>query len=93
MSILVAGGGGFIGSHLVKKLVETGEKGVVFDSQPISHSLQNLGGQVVGVKGDATQLADIRTIEVKMTVQAPAGRDKKVERTYTTRFRCRNLGL
>jgi type IV pilus assembly protein PilW len=36
---------------------------------------------------------DIRTIEVKMTVQAPAGRDKKVERTYTTRFRIRNVDL
>ena len=36
---------------------------------------------------------DIRTIEVKMTVQAPAGRDKKVERTYTTRFRIRNMDL
>jgi type IV pilus assembly protein PilW len=42
---------------------------------------------------NATQLADIRTIELSMTVQAPAGRDKKVERTYTTRFRVRNLDL
>ena len=42
---------------------------------------------------DAAQLAAIRTIEVSMTVQAPAGRDKPVERTYTTRFRVRNLDL
>jgi len=42
---------------------------------------------------DAAQLADIRTIKVSMTVQAPAGRDKKVERTYTTQFRVRNLDL
>lgn len=39
------------------------------------------------------QLTDIRTIELSMTVQAPAGRDKPVTRKYTTRFRCRNLGL
>lgn len=42
---------------------------------------------------DAAQLAAIRTIEVSLTVQAPAGRDKPVERTYTTRFRVRNLDL
>jgi prepilin-type N-terminal cleavage/methylation domain-containing protein len=42
---------------------------------------------------DAAQLEAIRTIEVSMTVQAPAGRDKPVERTYTTRFRVRNLDL
>jgi type IV pilus assembly protein PilW len=42
---------------------------------------------------DAAQLAAIRTIKVSMTVQAPAGRDKKVERTYTTQFRVRNLDL
>jgi type IV pilus assembly protein PilW len=36
---------------------------------------------------------DIRTIEVRMAVQAPAGRDKVVERTYATRFRIRNLDL
>jgi type IV pilus assembly protein PilW len=42
---------------------------------------------------DADQLAAIRTIKVSMTVQAPAGRDKRVERTYTTQFRVRNLDL
>ncbi len=39
------------------------------------------------------QLGDIRTIELSMTVQAPAGAGKAVTRKYTTRFRCRNLGL
>jgi type IV pilus assembly protein PilW len=42
---------------------------------------------------DAAQLAAIRTIRVSMTVNAPAGRDKKVGRTYTTQFRVRNLDL
>jgi prepilin-type N-terminal cleavage/methylation domain-containing protein len=42
---------------------------------------------------DAAQLAVLRTIKVSMTVQAPAGRDKPVERTYTTQFRIRNLDL
>jgi type IV pilus assembly protein PilW len=42
---------------------------------------------------NASQLADVRTIEVSMTVQAPAGRGQNVTRTYTTQFRCRNVGL
>ena len=42
---------------------------------------------------NSTQLADIRTIALSMTVQAPAGRDGTVTRTYTTRFRIRNLDL
>jgi type IV pilus assembly protein PilW len=42
---------------------------------------------------DAAQLAAIRAIQVSMTVQAPAGRDRRVVRTYTTQFRCRNLDL
>ena len=42
---------------------------------------------------NATQLADIRTIALSMTVQAPAGRGEKVTRMYTTRFRVRNLDL
>jgi len=42
---------------------------------------------------NSTQLADIRTVALSMTVQAPAGRDGTVTRTYTTRFRIRNLDL
>ena len=33
----------------------------------------------------------IRTVLVSLTMQRPAGREKTVSRTYTTRVRCRNL--
>ena len=33
----------------------------------------------------------IRTVIISLTMQRPAGRDKTVSRTYTTRVRCRNL--
>ena len=36
---------------------------------------------------------DIRTVEISMTVQLPAGRGGTVGRTYSTRVRCRNIGL
>ncbi len=38
-------------------------------------------------------LADIRSIEVVMTVQGSAGRDQTITRTYTTRVACRNMAL
>lgn len=38
-------------------------------------------------------LADIRSIEIVMTVEGPAGRDQTIARTYTTRVACRNLAL
>ena len=38
-------------------------------------------------------LDDIRTIVISLTVQEPAGRQGLVARTYSTRFRCRNLGI
>jgi len=41
----------------------------------------------------ADDLDDIRTVVISMTVREPAGRGDPVERTYTTRVRCRNLGL
>lgn len=40
-----------------------------------------------------TEVNDIRTVEISMTVQLPAGRGRAVQRTYSTLVRCRNIGL
>jgi|AP12_2_1047962.scaffolds.fasta_scaffold01878_4 type IV pilus assembly protein PilW len=37
--------------------------------------------------------AAIRSVEVSLTVEEPAGRDRVVRRTYSTRVICRNLSL
>jgi type IV pilus assembly protein PilW len=41
----------------------------------------------------AAPLADIRTVEIILRVEEPAGRGGPVIRSYNTRVRCRNLGL
>jgi len=38
-------------------------------------------------------LDDIHTVEISLTVREPAGRDKFISRTYSTRVICRNLGI
>ena len=38
-------------------------------------------------------LTDIRSVGISLTVQKPAGRDGMISRTYSTRIRCRNLGI
>jgi prepilin-type N-terminal cleavage/methylation domain-containing protein len=38
----------------------------------------------------ADDRSDIRTVEISITVEEPAGRGSQIERTYTTRVRCRN---
>ena len=38
-------------------------------------------------------VADIRSVEVSMTIQQPAGQGRTISRTYRTRVRCRNIGL
>jgi type IV pilus assembly protein PilW len=40
-----------------------------------------------------TAVDAIRTVEISMTVQLPAGRGGTVSRTYSARVRCRNIGL
>lgn len=59
MSILIGGGGGFIGYHVVKKLVEKGELVVVFDLMPNVDLFKRFGEKVKVVRGDATHLSDI----------------------------------
>jgi hypothetical protein len=39
------------------------------------------------------ELADIRTVEILITHQEPAGRDQMVSRTLTRRVECRNLNF
>lgn len=38
-----------------------------------------------------SDLAEIRSVIISLTMQRPAGRDEEISRTYTTRVRCRNL--
>lgn len=46
-----------------------------------------------GSGGITTAVDAIRTVEISMTVQQPAGRGRMVSRTYKTRVSCRNIGL
>jgi prepilin-type N-terminal cleavage/methylation domain-containing protein len=39
------------------------------------------------------QLGDIRTVEILMTIEEPAGRDEPVRRTLTRRVECRNMAF
>ena len=43
--------------------------------------------------GVTTDLDEIRTVVIEMTVRKPAGRGDPVSRTLTKRIRCRNLGF
>lgn len=38
-----------------------------------------------------SDLDEIRSVVISLTMQRPAGRDEDISRTYTTRVRCRNL--
>ena len=42
---------------------------------------------------ETNELSAIRTVEVSLTVEEPAGRDRVLSRTYATRVICRNLNL
>ena len=68
--------------------------------QPLISDVQNLtftyfdtDGSTLGSPVPAATLADIRTVEISMTVQEPAGRGNPVSRTLTKRVKCRNSGL
>jgi hypothetical protein len=70
------------------------------NSQPLISDVQNLtftyfdaDGNNLGSPVPPLQLADIRTIEVSITVEEPAGRDEPVSRTLTKQVKCRNMGL
>ena len=70
------------------------------ESEPLISDVQNLtftyfdvDGNDLGSPVPASQLADIRTINVSITVEEPAGRSGSVSRTLIKQVKCRNMGL
>ncbi len=59
MSVLIAGGCGFIGSHLARKLVGMGEKVIIFDLAPNVDMIKDILDRVKLIRGDATSMVDI----------------------------------
>ena len=59
----------------------------------IAFNYLDASGTDLGDPVPAANLADIRMVVVTLTIQAPAGREGTVNRTYTTQMRCRNIGL
>lgn len=59
MAVLVAGGSGFVGSHLVRALLSKGERVVVLGRSADTRLVQDVAAQVTFVRGDATSLADV----------------------------------
>ena len=58
------------------------------------NNVSNLSFTYYDDTGAVTTAVDaIRTVEISMTVQLPAGRNGALSRTYSTRVRCRNIGL
>jgi UDP-glucose 4-epimerase len=68
MRILVTGGAGYIGSHMVKLLVGTGAEVTVLDDLSTGHAEAVRGAQLV--KGDIADVASTRTLLQNNAIEA-----------------------
>ncbi|MFQ5893423.1 MAG: NAD-dependent epimerase/dehydratase family protein [Nitrospinota bacterium] len=59
MPVMVTGGSGFIGSRIVRKLVERGQQVVSFDLAPPRPNMQPLLDKIAFYKGDVTQMPQL----------------------------------
>ena len=68
MKILVTGGAGYIGSHMVKLLTETGSEVTVLDDLSTGHAEAVRGAQFV--KGDIADVASTKSLLQKNRIEA-----------------------
>ena len=85
------------GNQLNQILYETtaseNSQPLISDVQDLSFTYFDADGNDLGSPVSVANLADIRTVEITITVEEPAGRDEPVSRTLTKRVKCRNLAF
>ncbi len=62
MKILVTGATGFIGSYIVRELVERQDEVAVFDIQPASKVLLNFGKELKWYQGDVRNSDEVKSV-------------------------------
>jgi type II secretion system protein J len=72
---------------------ETAAEPLISDVQNLTFTYYDAEGNDLGSPVPALQLSDIRSIEVSISIEEPAGRDEPVSRTLTKQVNCRNMGL
>jgi len=70
MKILVTGATGFIGSYIVQQLIEGGEEISVFDIQPISKVIADLGKKIPWHQGDVRSPEEVKKVVSQFKPQA-----------------------
>lgn len=68
MAVLVCGGAGYIGSHMVYELINNGEDVVVIDNLETGH-LASVHEKAKFYKGDIRNMADLDKVLQKMTLK------------------------
>jgi prepilin-type N-terminal cleavage/methylation domain-containing protein len=66
---------------------------LISNVQNLSFAYLDAGGSDLGSPISVNDLSEIRTVEITMSVEEPAGRDDPVRRTLTKRVNCRNLAF
>jgi UDP-glucose 4-epimerase len=69
MSVMVTGGTGFVGGHVLRELLGQGRDLIAFDYLPNVESVEDIADQIEIVKGDVRDLAEIIDVVKKYGVK------------------------